>query len=191
MAPMPTMATATGCRNPFAFISPEIRDLSDFRGSSDFRISSDFSFEPEASQGREEDGPGSCTAVWKNFCSSFLYSSTRMWALIPPNPKADTPARLVRRRGSPPRAVGCHGSGRVWTLRSPWCRGLFSVGFEKFREGGRVFRFMAARVLIMPAAPAAVRRWPILDLTDPREQASVFPPPRLSFMRSAMEVSSI
>ena len=80
---------------------------------------------------------------------------------MPPNPKALTAAR----RGSPPRAP--LGRARFGPGAPPRASGLPSGGQEKCSVGGRTRWCMASSARMVPAAPAAVSRCPIMDLTEP------------------------
>ena len=87
-------------------------------------------------------------------------SSRITWALVPPKPKALTPAR----RGSAPRGQSRMAVG-------------ISIGASSSRSSGlTVFRCRCGGIwpcrsisttLISPAMPAALSRWPMLVLTEP------------------------
>ncbi len=84
--------------------------------------------------------------------------------MIPPKPK---PLMAARRGWFLGRGQGW-GSRRI--LKGELGSWRVSGGEEKFAVGGRVWSRMARRILMRPAAPAAVRRWPTLLLTEPMMQ---------------------
>jgi hypothetical protein len=81
---------------------------------------------------------------------------------MPPKPKALTAAR--RGRFS---FLRCQGSGRVCTRKGLLNKGLCRGALLKFNEGGKILWCNASSVLIIPAAAAAVNKWPIMDFTEP------------------------
>ncbi len=107
------------------------------------------------------------TDTGNEFSLFSLYSSISTWALIPPNPNALT----AHFRLLDPFGTG-HSSARVCTWNIDPFKGLSSGAFVKLAEGGKNFWFMATRVLIIPQIPAAVNRWPVMDLTDPSAMLS-------------------
>ncbi len=90
--------------------------------------------------------------------------------MIPPKPKALTAARRGR-----PGARGSQGSAADSTRRPPSAGIVPGAGSRKFAVGGRTPRPMARRTFMSPAAPAPVRRWPTLDLTEPTTQGEDAP----------------
>ena len=92
-----------------------------------------------------------------------------MWALMPPKPKALTAAL---------RGISAwretHSAASVWTLKGLWNKGLFLVGSLKLFDGGSLLFFNASNTLSVPAAPAPVKRCPMLDFTEPMGQIPVW-----------------
>ena len=82
------------------------------------------------------------------------------WALVPPMPKALTPAH-----------AGCRWAGqgvaRVLTWKGLAAKSICGLGTEKLMAGGSVRCLSAMIVLIRPVTPAAASRWPMLLLTEP------------------------
>src|SRR5581483_2108270 len=98
-------------------------------------------------------------------------SSTRRCALMPPKPKALTAARrgvLVPR--------GFHSRASDNTANGLSERAIPDAAFAKLAVAGRVLCLIARRVLIKPAAPAAVSMWPTLDLTEPNTHCPAVQP---------------
>ena len=93
---------------------------------------------------------------WPGTCSSMT-----MWKLVPPKPNALTPATRVR-----PGATSQSRSS-VLTANGDAAQSTLGFGRSKLRLGGSTLSCSARAVLRMPAAPAALLRWPMLDLTDP------------------------
>src|SRR3989338_6687802 len=81
---------------------------------------------------------------------------------MPPKPKALTAARrgvlLWREAKSSHFDCTLKGLPESFTL---------GPGFEKLAVGGRLLFWKESRTFIIPAAPAAVSRWPIFDFTEP------------------------
>ncbi len=107
-------------------------------------------------------------------------SSSTTWALIPPKPKAFTPARrgvvaVARSHGS----SSVTGRNRVGA-RAGWGSSTCSVG-------GRTPWWTARAALISPAIPAAGMAWPMLDFTVPSGTRSA---PRLRPPNARATVSS-
>jgi hypothetical protein len=98
--------------------------------------------------------------------------------LSPPIPKALTPAR----RGSDPLAV--KGRGAVITSEETSFQGMLLLGVLKLPVGGRVPDSSAMIALIIAAAPAVSRVWPMLPFTDPIGSG------RPSCLRAAPKTSS-
>src|SRR5512137_2890177 len=92
------------------------------------------------------------------FCGN--HSSTSRWALMPPKPKA----LIAARRGTPFLRNG-HGVVAPRRVKGLLSRSTPLAGVEKLAVGGKVWALRARRVLRRAAEPAAVRRWPIFDLT--------------------------
>ncbi|CAM3317915.1 hypothetical protein KIPE111705_01970 [Kibdelosporangium persicum] len=82
------------------------------------------------------------------------------WLLVPPTPKADTPAR----RGWP-----VAGQGRVSVIRStvPVDQSTCGLGASTCSVRGTMPFLIASTILITPAIPAAAWVWPMFDFTDP------------------------
>ncbi len=106
--------------------------------------------------------PANTRAASGALCRPGSYSSRAMWKLVPPKPKALTPAR----RGSGPEWV--HSRSSVFTRNGVEAQSTFGLGSWKCRLGGSTLSFRLMTALNMPAAPAAAFRWPMLDLTEPR-----------------------
>ena len=92
--------------------------------------------------------------------SSPSHSSISRCALIPPNPK---PFTAARRGTSAPRR--CHGWLCCRIVNGLSARRTLSEGRSKLATGGSVPCCIASSVLMRPALPAAVSRWPMFDLT--------------------------
>ena len=94
-------------------------------------------------------------------CRPGRYSSMTAWKLVPPNPKALTPAQRT------PLSGAGHSRSSVFTRNGMSSQSTFGLGWSKCRLGVSTFSWRLSTVLNRPAAPAAPLRWPILDLTDP------------------------
>ena len=107
-------------------------------------------------------------------------SSRTTWALMPPKPKALTPARrglaMVARSHCSSSVTGRKRVG----ARAGWGSSTCSVG-------GRTPWCTARAALISPAMPAAGMAWPMLDFTVPRPTSS---PPRARPPKARATVSS-
>ena len=90
-----------------------------------------------------------------------MYSSSAAWKLVPPNPKALTPARRT-----PPGGCG-HSRSSPFTRNGELAQSTFGFGSRKFRLGGSTFSCNAMTCLNRPAVPAAPFRWPMFDFTEP------------------------
>jgi hypothetical protein len=101
-------------------------------------------------------------------CSTELpgHSSRTTCALVPPNPKPDTPARAT-----PP--FRGHGRGSVTTSSRQSSNLMCGFGALKCRLGGITPWRIASTTLSTPATPAAASRCPRFDLTDPRPSGDV------------------
>ena len=87
-------------------------------------------------------------------------SSISRWALLPPKPNADTPAR-----NTPSPLLRSHVSASVKSLNGD--ASISASGSSAWIVGGRTSCRMASSTLIRPATPAAVMRWPVLDFSEP------------------------
>jgi hypothetical protein len=90
-------------------------------------------------------------------------SSTIAWALVPPKPNDDTPAR----RGPGPAG---HGASACCTTNGLAAKSIFGLGVTKLIDGGSVRVCSASAVLIRLDAPAAITMWPTLLLSEPIAQ---------------------
>ncbi len=90
-------------------------------------------------------------------------SSTIAWALVPPKPNDDTPAR----RGP---ALAGHGVSACWTRNGLAAKSIVGLGATKLIDGGSVRVCSASAVLIRLDAPAAITMWPTLLLSEPIAQ---------------------
>ena len=84
-------------------------------------------------------------------------------AFVPPTPSELTPAR----RGTP--AV-VQSRSAVLTKNGLLSKSHPGFGRSKCRLGGICLFLSASTVLMRPATPAAVSRWPMLDFTEPSAQ---------------------
>ena len=114
-----------------------------------------------SSPGAAVNEDGTCTMVGRLVSRPGTCSSTTTWKLVPPNPKADTP----QRRG--PNAGLSHGRALVLTSNGILSNGMFGFGSRKLSDGGRILWWQASTALSKLAAPAALFRCPICDLTEP------------------------
>ncbi len=108
-----------------------------------------------------------------------------VWALVPPKPKALTPARL--------------GKPSVFQSRSSALmkNGLFSsssfgLARVKCRLGASCACSTDSTALMRPATPAAVSRWPMFGLVEPIAQNCVrsAPPLRKACVSAAISMGS-
>ena len=87
------------------------------------------------------------------------------WTLVPPIPKALTPAR--RRR---PVGPG-QGSADPDTRNGPSAKAILGLAAAKPTVGGISPRRTATSAVISPATPAAASRWPTAPLDRPEDHA--------------------
>ena len=66
-----------------------------------------------------------------------MYSSITTWKLVPPKPKALTPARRT------PSLLGSHSRSSVFTRRGDESKSIPGLGFVKFTVGGNTFSWSA------------------------------------------------
>jgi len=92
-------------------------------------------------------------------------SSSTAWALVPPIPNELTPARRGAAERGQARAVALTKNGVCSNAICGFAR-------SKCRLGGRTPWWSASAVLMSPATPAALSRWPRLDLSEPIAQDS-------------------
>ena len=114
-------------------------------GASSWSTESSSASSPRAANGSAPDGP--------------LATPSRItWALMPPKPKALTPARRGRAVVAPP-------AGRADQLGSGWAEvGVRFVAVQRRRDDPWC---TANAALISPAMPLAGMAWPIIDFTEP------------------------
>src|SRR5690606_10682399 len=90
-------------------------------------------------------------------------SSKMAWALVPPIPNELTPAR----RGW---SVRGHGRGALLTKKGLSAKLICGFGASKCKLGGICLCLSAKAVLVSPALPAALSKWPTFVLTEPIAQ---------------------
>src|SRR5487761_1136875 len=104
-------------------------------------------------QGAGCPGAGAVAGAGAGACSRMR------WALVPEIPKEETPAR----RGRP-----ADGQGMALASRDiPASQSMWGEGWPAWSVAGSVPWRIAVIILIMPATPAALAVWAMLDFTDP------------------------
>ncbi|MDQ0932811.1 hypothetical protein QFZ49_002741 [Streptomyces turgidiscabies] len=83
------------------------------------------------------------------------------WALVPPKPKEETPAR----RG---RSTSGHSRASVSSSTAPASQSTWLDGRSACRVLGSTPWRMASIILMAPPTPAAACEWPMFDLREPR-----------------------
>ena len=104
-------------------------------------------------------------------------SSTTTWALMPPKPKALTPARRGSSLGRPRLGLGRAAGTR--------CRPGRDAAPRRAASAAATPWCTASTALISPAAPAAGMAWPIIDFTDPSTRRGSVRPTRRPGRRGA------
>ena len=128
-------------------------DSSSARG---LRADSGSTCQPRAASACVREGAAEVAGAAAASCST-------TWTLVPPMPKALTPAR---------RGVAAWGQGlaTVLTWKGLRSKSICGCGRSKCRLGGKVACLSESTVLIRPVTPAAASRWPILVFTEPMAQ---------------------
>ena len=111
-------------------------------------------------RGSLEEAPGSSPVPRPPAGDRSGASSKITWALVPPMPNEETPAR----RGLPSAA---HSAGSISSSIRPASQSTFDDGASTCSVLGSTPWRIASIVLIAPATPAAAWVWPIFDLTEP------------------------
>ena len=107
--------------------------------------------------GRRTSSAGHSSRPWAG-SSPRVYAERTVWKLVPPKPKALTPAR---------RSSSIHGRATSLNTNGLFCSFQASLGRVTCSVGGSTPRCRAWTALMIPAMPAAHFVWPIWDLTDP------------------------
>jgi hypothetical protein len=125
---------------------------------------------------------GTCTKGWRLTSMPGTYSSTTTWKLVPPKPKAETPQRRGANDGR------SHGRALVLTSKGILSNGMAGLSTSQLIDGGRILWWQASTALSRPAAPAALLRWPICDLTEPSAILCLMGVPSMSTL-AALSIS--
>ncbi len=97
--------------------------------------------------------------------SSVAGASSRItWALVPLTPNDDTPARRGRWGASG------HSRASVSSFTAPADQSTSGVGASTCRVFGSTPCRIASTILMIPAMPAALWVWPMLDFTEPSQR---------------------
>ena len=101
------------------------------------------------------------SALLATSCVAVVGSSRMRCALLPPNPKAEIPARSTPSATSP----RAQGSAALRTRNGEPPSAASSL--STCRVGGRTSLRIASMTLMTPATPAAVMRCPVFDFNEP------------------------